>query len=109
MVSRPSPPDRRARAADDESTQTAPRTGAILIVEDDREVREHLKLFLNEEGYQTSTAVDGHDALGLLARGTTRPDLVLAGPWAALAALFSVRHLRHLTALHRVCVWLLSG
>ena len=74
----PSPPDRRARAADDESTQTAPRTGAILIVEDDREVREHLKLFLNEEGYQTSTAVDGHDALGLLARGTTRPDLVLA-------------------------------
>src|SRR5208337_2303655 len=73
----PSPPDRRAHAADDESTQTAP-SGAILIVEDDREVREHLELFLNEEGYQTSTAVDGHDALGLLARGTTRPDLVLA-------------------------------
>ncbi len=74
----PSPPDRRARAADDESTHTAPRTGTILIVEDDPEIREHLKLFLNEEGYQTSTAVDGHDALGLLARGTTRPDLVLA-------------------------------
>src|SRR5271157_5982304 len=73
----PSPPNRRARAADDEATQTAPRTGAILIVEDDREVREHLKLFLNDEGYQTSTAVDGHDALGLLARGTMRPDLVL--------------------------------
>ena len=47
----PSPPDRRARAADDEPTQTALRTGTILIVEDDREVREHLKLFLNEEGY----------------------------------------------------------
>ena len=73
-----SPPDRRARAADDASTQTAPRTGAILIVEDDPEVREHLELFLNEEGYQTSTAVDGRDALELLARGTTRPDLVLA-------------------------------
>ena len=74
----PSPPDRRASAADDASMQTAPRTGTILIVEDDREVREHLELFLNEEGYQTWTAVDGHDALGLLARGTTRPDLVLA-------------------------------
>ena len=74
----PSPPDRRARAADDEPTQTALRTGTILIVEDDREVREHLKLFLNEEGYQTWTAVDGHDALGLLARGMMRPDLVLA-------------------------------
>ena len=59
-------------------TQTAPRTGAILIIEDDPEIREHLKLFLNDEGYQTWTAVDGHDALGLLARGTTRPDLVLA-------------------------------
>ena len=29
------------------------------------------------------------------------------GPWAALAALFSLRYLRHLTALRRV--WLLSG
>ena len=71
-------PDRRAGAADDKSTQTAPPTGAILIVEDDREVREHLKLFLDDEGYQTWTAVDGRDALELLARGTTRPDLVLA-------------------------------
>ena len=52
--------------------------GAILIVEDDPEVREHLELFLNEEGYQTWAAVDGHDALESLARGTTRPDLVLA-------------------------------
>ena len=48
------PPDRRhLRASDDTSTQTAPRTGAILIIEDDPEVREHLKLFLNEEGYQS--------------------------------------------------------
>ena len=74
----PSPPDRRARPADDVPTQTAPRTGAILIIEDDPEIREHLELFLNEEGYETSAAVDGHDALELLARGTMRPDLVLA-------------------------------
>ena len=74
----PSPPDRRARPAGDVPTQTAPRTGAILIIEDDPEIREHLELFLNEEGYETSAAVDGHDALELLARGTTRPDLVLA-------------------------------
>ena len=66
------------RAADEVSTQAAPHRAAILIIEDDPEVREHLKLFLNEEGYQTSTAVDGHAALGLLARGTMRPDLVLA-------------------------------
>ena len=74
----PSLPDHRARAADDTSMQTALRTGAILIVEDDPEIREHLELFLDEEGYQTSAAVDGPGALELLARGTTRPDLVLA-------------------------------
>ena len=72
----PSPPDHRARPADDGPTQTAPRPGAILIIEDDPEIREHLEMFLNEEGYETLAAVDGHEALDLLA--TTRPDLVLA-------------------------------
>jgi len=74
----PSPPDRHPRAADDASTQTAPRTGAILIIEDDPEVREHLKLFLNEEGYAITTSVDGLTALEAVARGTMRPDLVFA-------------------------------
>ena len=66
------------RPTNDAPVQTAPRTGAILIIEDDPEVREHLKLFLNEEGYDTSTAIDGPAALELVARGTMRPDLVLA-------------------------------
>ena len=65
-------------SSDDAPSQTAPRTGAILIIEDDPEVREHLKLFLNEEGYAISTAVDGPAALEAVARGTMRPDLVLA-------------------------------
>ncbi len=64
--------------AEDASTHAAPRTGAILIIEDDPEVREHLELFLNDEGYQVSTAVDGPAALEALAHATTRPDLVLA-------------------------------
>ena len=71
-------PSRHLRAADAASTQTATRTGAILIIEDDPEVREHLKLVLHEEGYAISTAVDGPAALETVARGTTRPDLVLA-------------------------------
>jgi len=70
--------DRHPRASDDAPAQTAPRTGAILIIEDDPEVREHLKLFLDEEGYANSTAVDGPTALEAVARGTMRPDLVLA-------------------------------
>ncbi|MGD1037589.1 MAG: chemotaxis protein CheB [Roseiarcus sp.] len=73
-----SAPDHRPRGADDASTQTAPRTASILIIEDDPEVREHLELFLREEGYDAATAVDGPAALELAARRTIRPDLVLA-------------------------------
>ena len=41
-------------------------------------MREHLELFLREEGYDAATAVDGPAALELAARRTIRPDLVLA-------------------------------
>ena len=62
----------------DASAHIAPRSGTILIVEDDPEVRENLELFLKEEGYDAATAVDGPAALGLAVRRTIRPDLVLA-------------------------------
>ncbi len=73
-----SAPDDRSRLVAAAPAQTAHRTGAILIIEDDPEVREHLKLFLDEEGYFVMTAVDGPSALEAVARGTMRPDLVLA-------------------------------
>ena len=73
-----SAPDPQPRAAEDASTHTAPRAGAILIIEDDPEVREHLELFLNDEGYHVATAINGPAALEAMARGTVRPDLVLA-------------------------------
>ena len=76
--SAPSAPGDRSRPTDDAPAQTARHAGAILVIEDDPEVREHLKLFLNEEGYAVSTAVDGPAALEAVARGMTRPDLVLA-------------------------------
>ena len=41
-------------------------------------MREHLELFLREEGYDAATAVDGPAALELATRRTIRPDLVLA-------------------------------
>ena len=69
---------RHPHVSDDAPSHTAPRTGAILIIEDDPEVREPLQLFLHEEGYAISTAVDGPAALEAVARGTMRPDLVLA-------------------------------
>src|SRR6202044_2429053 len=70
--------DRHPRVSDDAPSQTAPPTGAILIIEDDPEVREHLKLFLHEGGYAISPAVDGPAALEAVARGAMRPDRVLA-------------------------------
>jgi two-component system CheB/CheR fusion protein len=54
------------------------RTGAVLLVEDDPEVRELLEVLLRDEGHHTAAARDGADALELIARGTIRPDLVLA-------------------------------
>jgi two-component system CheB/CheR fusion protein len=53
-------------------------SGAILIVEDDPEVRGLLELLLKDEGHRTATAADGAAALELVERGTLQPDLILA-------------------------------
>jgi two-component system CheB/CheR fusion protein len=54
------------------------RTGVILLVEDDPEVRELLELLLKEDGYHPISAPDGVAALELVAKGAVRPDLILA-------------------------------
>jgi two-component system CheB/CheR fusion protein len=54
------------------------RAGAILVIEDDPEVRELLEWTLKDEGHLTGVAADGVAALDLLARGAIRPDLILA-------------------------------
>jgi two-component system CheB/CheR fusion protein len=56
----------------------AHRTGVILVVEDDPEVREALQLFLQDDGHLTVITRDGLSALELLARGTIRPDIIIA-------------------------------
>jgi two-component system CheB/CheR fusion protein len=53
-------------------------SGAILIVEDDADVRELLQLLLTNEGHQVTAAGDGAAALMLIDRGTCRPNLVIA-------------------------------
>ncbi len=68
----------QARADIDNLTlATDHHTGAILVVEDDPETRELLKLSLTDEGHRAATAPDGLAALDLVAQGTIRPDLVL--------------------------------
>lgn len=49
---------------------------AILIVEDDLDIRDGLKCLLRSEGYTAATASDGAEALGLLRNGL-RPSLIL--------------------------------
>ena len=56
----------------------ARRVGTILVVDDDPEVRDLLEIFLREEGHRAAAASDGIAALDLVARGTIRPDLILA-------------------------------
>jgi two-component system, chemotaxis family, CheB/CheR fusion protein len=53
-------------------------TGAIMIVEDDPEVRELLELLLKSEGHRVSAAADGIAALALAEQGSIRPDLIIA-------------------------------
>jgi len=68
----------RPRPGPPEIETTANHSEVILIVEDEPAVREMLKLLLDSEGYRTVTAVDGRAALAWAARGSVRPDLVLA-------------------------------
>jgi two-component system CheB/CheR fusion protein len=75
----PAPTHDQARLASGARTIDAGRrTGAILIVEDDPEVRELLEFMLRDEGHAVTTARDGLAALDLVARGMARPDLILA-------------------------------
>ena len=47
----------------------------ILVVDDEDDLRELVKLYLTEEGYEVDTAVDGNDCLNKI--GEYNPDLVL--------------------------------
>ncbi len=65
---------------EEERPETEPygRTGAILVIDDDPEVRTLLELALKDEGHHVETVADGPAALELVARGTINPDLILA-------------------------------
>jgi len=60
------------------ATRPIRRTGAILIIEDDPEVRELLEWSLREAGHRTTIASAGTAAIQLAAGGMAQPDLILA-------------------------------
>jgi CheY-like chemotaxis protein len=49
----------------------------VLIVEDDRDIRESVAEILVDEGYSVSAAADGREALDLLRGAGRRPDIIL--------------------------------
>ncbi|MBK1663164.1 histidine kinase [Rhodospirillum rubrum] len=74
---KPSPPARLA-AAEVKTDAAAHRTGEILIIEDDPDVRDLLDLLLKGEGHRTVAVAEGAEAVALAEGGGIRPDLILA-------------------------------
>lgn len=56
---------------------TEQRPAHILVVEDDRDIRDSVVEILEDEGYTVSDAGGGHEALERLANGSSKPDLIL--------------------------------
>jgi two-component system CheB/CheR fusion protein len=72
------PPERHPTKLDVFAMSDTHRTGEILIVDDDPNVRELLETSLRSEGHHVTTASEGAAALELIARGAFRPDVILA-------------------------------
>lgn len=52
-------------------------TKRVLLVEDDRDIRENLALFIELEGYDVDAAANGEQALELLRDGRELPSVIL--------------------------------
>ena len=71
----PAPGDRQDSAAPRPRPRPARRRGRILVVDDDRDLRELLSAVLNSAGYEVLTAENGAAALSVLR--TVIPDLII--------------------------------
>ena len=65
-------------SADEAHGESPAHAQAILVVEDDAEVRETLKLLLDSRGYRTFSASDGAQALAIAAERGVSLDLIVA-------------------------------
>ncbi|PQA87152.1 chemotaxis protein CheB [Hyphococcus luteus] len=60
------------------SIKPAHQAEAVLVVEDNHEVRELLQIALTEEGYPVAAAEDGAGAMELVSSGKIKPDIIVA-------------------------------
>lgn len=58
-----------------------PARGVILVVEDDRPIRNTVQELLQDEGYAVIGVASGQDTLVAIRQGLVRPDLVLLDVW----------------------------
>jgi len=72
------PIDANGRGVDGKKIGGAGRKGVVLVVEDDPEVRDLLRIFLEDEGHRALTVPDGVAALEAMRGDATPPDLILA-------------------------------
>jgi CheY-like chemotaxis protein len=52
------------------------KTATILVIDDDADIREMMKIVLEADGYQVNVAADGVEALEQL-KGGSRPSLII--------------------------------
>jgi two-component system CheB/CheR fusion protein len=71
------PTELAGEARGDAKAQPEPRIANILIIEDDRDIRHLLEMFLIEEGHVIAAAQDGDSAIKLVSTRMTNPDLVI--------------------------------
>jgi len=71
------PPPAHTQRSEPDVIPSAVNTGTILVVEDDRELRDLLEMALKGDGHRTLAASDSRDAIDLIAQRATRPDLIL--------------------------------
>lgn len=66
-----------AHAVAAEKPAASPKTGAILLVEDDPEVRDLLKLLLEAENHLVTAVGDGAEALATISGAASAPDMII--------------------------------
>jgi PAS domain S-box-containing protein len=76
-MSRPAPSLRADRAPTRRDREVRKAPASVLVVDDDRDIREALTETLEDAGYATSTAVNGQDALGVLRNMASPPSAIL--------------------------------
>lgn len=97
-----------AGALSQASAEAAPRSGGILLVEDDRDCREVLQEVLELEGYRVIAATSATEARTILEQ--LRPALVLLDLRLSQEDGMSVLHfIRRSPALAEIAVYIISG